>query len=112
MTDADEPTAMNAAVPPNGAVHIWAKALSRQVGGDGVTVNSIPPGRIHSEQIDRRLLPTEDAQRAWVAENCPAGYIGEPQDLAVLVAFLSSPLARYINGQVIYVDGGARRFSH
>ncbi len=112
VTGADEPTAMNAAVPPNGAVHIWAKALSRQVGGDGVTVNSIPPGRIHSEQIDRRLLPTEDAQRAWVAENCPAGYIGEPQDLAVLVAFLSSPRARYINGQVIYVDGGARRFSH
>jgi len=47
-----------------------------------------------------------------VAENCPAGYIGEPEDLAVLVAWLSSPKARYINGQVIYVDGGARRFSH
>ena len=112
VTGADEPTAMNAAVPPNGAVHIWAKALSRQVGGDGVTVNSIPPGRIHSEQIDQRLMPTEEAQRAWVAENCPAGYIGEPHDLAVLVAFLCSPLARYITGQVIYVDGGARRFSH
>ena len=112
ITGGDEPTAMNAAVPPNGALHIWAKALSREVGGDGVTVNSIPPGRIHSEQIDQRLLPGEAAQRAWVEENCPAGYIGEPEDLAVLVAFLASPRARYITGQVIHVDGGARRYSH
>ncbi len=112
ITGGDEPVAVNAAVPPNGAVHIWAKGLAREVGADGVTVNSIPPGRIHSEQIDKRLLPTEEAQRVWVEENCPAGYIGEPEDLAVLVAFLASPRARYITGQVIHVDGGARRFSH
>jgi len=112
VTGADEPVAINGAVPPNGAVHIWAKALSRTVGPFGITVNSIPPGRIHSEQIDHKLLPTPETQARWVAENCPAGYIGEPEDLAVLVAWLSSPKARYINGQVIYVDGGARRFSH
>ena len=40
------------------------------------------------------------------------GYIGDPEDLAVLVAFLCSPRARYITGQVIHVDGGLRRFSH
>src|SRR5690606_22163360 len=92
LTGGDEPVAMNGAVPPNGAVHIWAKALSRVVGRDGVTVNCIPPGRIHSEQIDQKLLPTPALQQQWVDENCPAGYIGEPQDLAVLVAFLASPL--------------------
>lgn len=112
LTGSDEPVAMNGGVPPNGATHIWAKALSRVVGKDGITVNSIPPGRLHSEQIDQKLLPTEEAQRKWVAENCPVGYIGDPEDLAVLVAFLASPLARYITGQVIHVDGGARRFSH
>ena len=112
LTGADEPSGMNAAVPPNGAVHLWAKALSREVGGDGVTVNSIPPGRIHSEQIDVRLMPGEQVQKTWVEQNCPAGYIGEPEDLAVLVAFLCSPLARYITGQVIHVDGGARRYAH
>jgi 3-oxoacyl-[acyl-carrier protein] reductase len=112
LTGSDEPTGMNAAAPPNGAVHIWAKALSREVGADGVTVNSIPPGRIHSEQIDQRLMPGAAAQKAWVEANCPAGYIGEPEDLAVLVAFLCSPLARYISGQVIHVDGGARRVAH
>ncbi len=112
ITGGDEPVALNAGVPPNGAVHIWAKALSRVVGPDGVTVNSIPPGRIHSEQIDERLLPSEEAQNAWVAANCPVGYIGEADDLAVLVAFLCSPRARYITGQVIHVDGGARHVAH
>jgi 3-oxoacyl-[acyl-carrier protein] reductase len=112
VTGGDEPFSMNAANAPNGAVHIWAKALSRVAAADGVTVNSIPPGRIHSEQIDTRIMPTEESRRKWVAENVPAGYIGEPEDLAVLVAFLCSPRARYITGQVIHVDGGARRFPH
>ena len=56
-------------------------------------------------------MPTEAVQRAWVEANCPAGYIGEPEDLSVLVAFLCSPKARYITGQVIHVDGGARHGS-
>jgi 3-oxoacyl-[acyl-carrier protein] reductase len=100
---------LNAGVPPNGAVQLWAKALSRVVGGDGVTVNCISPGRIRSEQIDTRLLPDEEARQRWVAANIPVGYIGEPEDLAILVVFLSSPKARYITGQLITVDGGARR---
>jgi 3-oxoacyl-[acyl-carrier protein] reductase len=100
LTGQDEPHNINAASAPNGAVHIWAKALSR------------PPGRIQSEQIDTRIMPTEEARRAWAEKEVPVGYIGEPEDLAVLAAFLCSPRARYITGQVIHVDGGTRRFSH
>jgi 3-oxoacyl-[acyl-carrier protein] reductase len=109
LTGSDEPMALNGGVPPNGAVHLWAKGLSRVVGGDGITVNSIAPGRIHSEQIDQKILPGAEAQRVWAAANCPVGYVGEPEDLGVLVCFLVSPLARYITGQVIHVDGGLRR---
>tara|TARA_B100001971_G_C18032732_1_gene453411 strand:- start:460 stop:681 length:222 start_codon:yes stop_codon:yes gene_type:complete len=71
-----------------------------------------PPGRIYSVQIGERLLPTAEAQRAWPEAKCPAGYIGKPEDLRVLVAFPRSPRARYINGQVIHVKGGVRHFSH
>lgn len=112
LTGQDEPWNVNPANAPNGATHIWAKALSRQVGRHGITVNSIPPGRIRSEQIDLRVMPTEADRRAWAEREVPAGYIGEPEDLAVLALFLASPLARYITGQVIHVDGGTRRFSH
>jgi len=112
LTGADEPLGLNSANPPNGAVHIWSKALSRLVAKDGITVNSIPPGRIHSEQIDTRIMPTEAIQKEWLEQHCPIGYIGEPEDLAVLAVFLCSPLARYITGQTIYVDGGVRRSPH
>jgi 3-oxoacyl-[acyl-carrier protein] reductase len=112
LTGQDEPWNVNPANAPNGATHIWAKALSRQVARDGITVNSIPPGRIRSEQIDLRVMPTEESRRQWAEREVPAGYIGLPEDLAVLAVFLASPLARYITGQVIHVDGGTRRFSH
>ncbi len=112
LTGADEPFMVNAANPPNGAVHIWAKALSRVLGRDGITVNSLPPGRIRSEQIDNKVLTSEEARRAWAEKEVPAGYIGDPRDMAVIATFLCSPLARYITGQVIHVDGGARRFAH
>ena len=112
ITGGDEPSNINAANPPNGAAHIWAKALSRTVARDGITVNCVVPGRIHSEQIDQRILPTEEAREAWIAQHCPVGYIGEPDDLGVLVTFLCSPRARYITGQVVHVDGGVRRFAH
>lgn len=112
ITGQDEPFQINAANAPNGAVHIWAKALSRTLARDGITVNSIPPGRIHSEQIDTRIMPTPELQQAWAEREVPVGYIGEPEDLGVLVTFLASPRARYITGQVIHVDGGTRRFPH
>ncbi|MBU8545914.1 MULTISPECIES: SDR family NAD(P)-dependent oxidoreductase [Roseomonadaceae] len=112
ITGSDEPHIINAANAPNGAVHIWAKALSRQLGRDGITVNSVPPGRLRSEQIDARILTSEEARQDWAAKEVPVGFIGEPEDLAVLVVFLCSPRARYITGQVVHVDGGTTRFSH
>ncbi|ALL63112.1 3-oxoacyl-[acyl-carrier protein] reductase [Paraburkholderia caribensis MBA4] len=107
-----EPRTLNAASAAKAALHLWAKGLSCDVAADGVTVNTIPPGRINSEQTLTKLHPTEDARRAFIAGNIPAGYFGEPEDIGYLVAFLASPLARYITGAVIPVDGGMHYFAH
>lgn len=103
-----EPRSLNAATAAKAALHTWAKGLACDVAPDGVTVNTIPPGRINSEQILTRLHPTEENRQAFIAKMIPIGYFGEPEDIANLVAFLASPLARYITGAVMPVDGGMR----
>ncbi|MDH3319372.1 MAG: SDR family oxidoreductase [Betaproteobacteria bacterium] len=108
ITGKSEPEGINGAFAAKAAMHAWAKGLSREVGKHGITVNSIPPGRIHSEQILRNYAPE---YRQWQAEHeIPAGRYGEPEDIAHLVCFLASPRASYITGAVIPVDGGLRRY--
>jgi 3-oxoacyl-[acyl-carrier protein] reductase len=109
ITGKSEPDRLNAAFSAKAAMHAWAKGLSREVGRYGITVNSISPGRIMSEQI-RRNYP-EEYRKEHAAAEIPAGAYGEPEDLAVLAVFLASPLARYITGAVIPVDGGLRRYA-
>jgi 3-oxoacyl-[acyl-carrier protein] reductase len=108
ITGKSEPEHLNAAFSAKAAVHAWAKGLSREVGQFGITVNSIPPGRIMSEQI-RRNYP-EDYRKHFAETEIPVRYWGEPEDLAVMAVFLASPLARYVTGTVIPVDGGLRRY--
>ena len=108
ITGKSEPDHVNGAFCAKAGLHSWAKGLSRMVGPHGVTVNWIPPGRIHSEQIFRNYTPE---YRQWQCENeIPMGRYGEPEDLANLVCFLASPKASYITGAVIPVDGGLRRY--
>ena len=106
ITGSMEPRTFNAANAAKAGVHAWAKGLSRVIGKDGVTVNSLQPGRIHSEQIDQRLHPTREDRERFAQANIPLGFFGDPEDMAYLAAFLCSPKARYITGQRIYVDGG------
>jgi len=108
ITGKSEPEHVNAAFSAKAGVHAWAKGLSRDVGRYGITVNSIAPGRIMSEQIRRNYPPEE--RRRFAEQEIPVGAYGEPEDLAVLAVFLASPLARYITGTVIPVDGGLRRY--
>ncbi len=109
ITGKSEPDRINAAFAAKAAVHSWAKGLSREVGKFGITVNSIAPGRIISEQILRNY-PEEERKRFSDTE-IPVGEYGQPADLAGLAVFLASPRGRYITGTVIPVDGGLRRYS-
>ena len=99
---------LNAAAPAKAALVSWSRTLSFELGGYGITVNTIAPGRINTAQI-LKLHPTEQSRADYIKQNIPAGFFGEPYDIGHLVAFISSPLARYINGAAIPVDGGGVR---
>jgi 3-oxoacyl-[acyl-carrier protein] reductase len=108
ITGKSEPEGLNGAFAAKAAMHSWAKGLSREVGRHGITVNSVPPGRIISEQILRNYPP--EFRKRESEEDIPVGEYGQPEDIANLVCFLASPRARYITGAVIPVDGGLRRY--
>jgi 3-oxoacyl-[acyl-carrier protein] reductase len=108
ITGKSEPDGINGAFCAKAAMHSWSKGLSREVGRNGVTVNCIAPGRILSDQILRNYTPE---YRAWQSEHeIPMGRYGNAEELAALVVFLASPLAQYMTGTLIPVDGGLRRY--
>ncbi len=78
------------------------KALAREYGSRGVTVNAVAPGFIESDMTES--LPDE-LKQAYLKE-IPAGRFGRPEDVAAAVAFLAGDDAGYINGQTLPVDGG------
>jgi len=113
MTATSEPTHVSGSLTSKAALLIWAKGLARMVAKDGVTVNCISPGYLMTDQIRNNFIPTfvptEREQREWLDREIPMGRFGEPTDAANIIAFLCSPLAGYITGQRIYVDGGWNR---
>jgi len=79
------------------------------VGRHGVTVNSVAPGTVLTEQL-QRIFPTPEDRERHVAEmGIPIGRFGRPEELADAILFLASPLARYVTGEILHVDGGKRR---
>lgn len=96
-----------------GAVASWAKTLSMEVAGDGITVNNILPGATDTDRmteiISGKAAKTGKSKDDIFAEEIaaiPAGRFGTPEELAQAIAFLASPAAAYINGINLPVDGG------
>jgi len=102
---------INGAGAAKAALVAWSRAKSFELAPYGVTVNCVAPGRINSVQIRDRLHPTEASREAYIRENIPMGRFGEPEELGALVAFLASPLAGYISGTHIPVDGAGVRIA-
>jgi 3-oxoacyl-[acyl-carrier protein] reductase len=78
------------------------RALARELGSRNITVNCVAPGFIETDMTS--ALP-EEQQKALLSQ-IPLGHLGKPADIAHAVAYLASPLAAYVTGQELHVNGG------
>jgi NAD(P)-dependent dehydrogenase (short-subunit alcohol dehydrogenase family) len=103
------------------AINAMTASMAKAVAPDGVTVNAVSPGTIHSSALDRRFrevavergvaaedAPWQDIERAVLPmfAQVPAGRVGRLDEISDAIAFLASPLAGYITGVNLRIDGG------
>jgi 3-oxoacyl-[acyl-carrier protein] reductase len=81
------------------------KVLAKKLAADGITLNTILPGRVATDRISHLHGSIEKAQEV-AREEIPAGRLGSPEELAAAAAFLCSERASYITGTTLLVDGG------
>jgi 3-oxoacyl-[acyl-carrier protein] reductase len=94
----------------------WAKTLAGEVARDGITVNTLLPGAIETDRVKqvreatakREGVPMEEVMRR-TARGIPVGRLGTPAEFGAVAAFIASPLASYVTGSLIRIDGGAIR---
>jgi 3-oxoacyl-[acyl-carrier protein] reductase len=79
-----------------------SRALAREVGSRGITVNCVAPGFIATDMT--AVLP--EAQKAALLDQIPLGRLGEAQEVAEAVAYLASPGGAYVTGSELHVNGG------
>ncbi|WP_237056605.1 3-oxoacyl-ACP reductase FabG [Microbulbifer sediminum] len=80
----------------------FGRSLAAEVGSRGITVNTVAPGFIDTDMT--RVLPEE--QREALMAKIPLGRLGEPEEIAAVVAFLASDAGGYVTGETIHVNGG------
>jgi 3-oxoacyl-[acyl-carrier protein] reductase len=85
------------------------KTLSRELGPDGILLNSVAPGRIATERIASMTGTALDELRSQPQPDIPVGRLGEPQEMGDVIAFLCSERASYVTGVNLMVDGGLTR---
>jgi len=84
------------------ALAMLTRELAAELGPAGIRVNGVAPGLTDTPMT--AIMPEE--RRRWIVDNTALGRIGQPEDIAATTAFLLSPAARFITGQIVPVDGG------
>lgn len=87
-----------------GGIKMLTRAMTAEWAVEGITVNSIGPGYIVTEM--NKALTSNEAFDGWVKARTPAKRWGTPDDIVGTVVYLSAPASDFVNGQIIYVDGG------
>lgn len=80
----------------------FSRSLAQEIASRNITVNVVAPGFIESDMTNA----LDDQQKQTLTKNIPLARLGQPQDIANAVAFLASPMASYITGTVLHVNGG------
>ena len=87
-----------------GAVKMLTKGMAIDLGPHGINVNGLGPGYFKTELTDK--LVADEAFSAWLINRTPCRRWGEVEDLAPAAVFLASDASRFVNGHILYVDGG------
>ena len=87
-----------------GAVKMLTKGMAIDLGPHGITVNGIGPGYFKTELTQK--LVDDPAFSAWLINRTPSRRWGDVDDLAPAAVFLASDAGRFVNGHILYVDGG------
>ena len=90
-----------------GAVDTITRVLAKELGPRKIRVNSINPGVIATEVYQTLGMPGSDFEQQAIAQT-PLGRVGQPADVAPVVAFLSSPDSGWVTGEILHVAGGMR----
>ncbi len=88
-----------------GAINQLTRVMALALADKGVRVNAVAPGTIATELAAKAVLTSEDA-RARILSRTPMKRLGEPEEVADVVAYLASDAASYITGEIVVVDGG------
>lgn len=86
-----------------GALDAMTRVWAKELGPKGITVNAVAPGPVDTDAMRENA---DDAARVFFQQRTPLGRIGTPADIADVVAFLASPDARWVTGQVLAATGG------
>ena len=86
-----------------GAMISFVKSLSVELGSRNITVNSVAPGWVDTEAVEKPFAVGRDRIEAAI----PLGRVASPSDIAGPVLFLASPLARHVTGEILNVNGGS-----